>query len=194
MRKTFVILSLVALAWVASANDAFAQRFRGGGGGRGVGVGRGGIGISLGTNYGSSYYDGRYYNDGRGGYYNTPHSGWFGYPSNSYYVDPVEIPTFQPQQSFYSDPNAATVTVILSDPNAQVWFDDAATSQRGMERSFQTAPLTQSGGTYTIKARWTENGRAMDQQRQVQVRPGQSVVVNFRDNPSERLPNPRLPQ
>jgi len=195
MRKSFVILTLVTAAMVAAAGDAYAQR-RGGGyrGGRGgynggsswsVGVGGGGISVGVGNGYYGNGYGGGYY--GRGGYYRPYYSDSYYYSTPSYYSDTVVEPAVEVRQSGYTDPNTATVTVIVPNPDAQVWFDDAQTSQRGMERIFQTPGLQQTGA-YTIRARWVDNGRTVDQQRRVQVQPGRSAVVDFR---GEKLPTPR---
>jgi len=198
MRKTFLILSLAAITLVASASEAFAQRGR-------VGGGRGGISIGIGSGYygsgyrgsgyyGSGYYGSPYYGSnyygGRGYYYSSPSYYYESAPSYYYSDSVTQAPPADLRQSFYSDPSAATINVILPVAEAQVWFNDAPTTQRGMDRVFHT-PSLQQGGTYTIKARWTENGRTMDQQRQVQVQPGQSVTVDFRGNAGEQLPNPR---
>jgi uncharacterized protein (TIGR03000 family) len=196
MRKMFCILGLVAITLIASANDAFAQRIRIGGRRGGVTIDNG-SGSYYGDGYRSSYYDGYrspYY--GRGYNYNAPYyyGGRYYYtpeysystPSYSYWDSGVQPAEYQ---SFYSDPNAATITVLVPNADTQVWFDDAGTSQRGMERVFTTPALKQAG-TYTIKARWTENGRTVDRQREVRVQPGQSATVNFRVNPSETVPAP----
>ena len=82
------------------------------------------------------------------------------------------------------------MTVLVPTQDAQVWLGDAPTTQRGMERVFHTHGLLQAG-TYMIKARWSDKGRTIDQQRLVQVQPGQSVVVDFRTTPGEKLPAPR---
>jgi len=196
MRKTFLILSLVAVSLIASASDAFAQRGRVGVGGR-----RGGVSIGVGSgyygsgSYGSGYYGSGYYGSpysygGRGYYYSSPSYYYESAPSYYYSDSVTQVPPTEVRQASYSDPSTASVTVLVPAADAQVWFNDAPTSQRGMERLFHT-PSLQQGGTYTIKARWTENGRTMDQQRQVQVQPGQSITVNFRGNPGENLPTPR---
>jgi len=195
MRKTFLILSLVAVTLFTSASDVFAQRR--GGGGR-----RGGVSVRV----GGGYYGAPYYYGGRGYYYGSPYysgspyyydSGYYYSPSYSYstptYVAPdtvVQAPPAEIRQSSYSDPSGATITVLVPAADAQVWFNDTATAQRGMERIFQT-PSLQFSGTYTVRATWTENGRTMNQQRQVQVQPGQSVTVDFRGSPAERLPTPK---
>jgi uncharacterized protein (TIGR03000 family) len=184
MRRTLLILSLVAITLLAATNDAFAQR-RGGGGGRG-----GGVSIRVGPGYyGPSYY-------GRGGYYPYYYGryydrGYYYYTPDYYFSeDPVtQLPATDYRQSFYSDPSSATITVLVPNQDAQVWFDDAPTSQRGMERVFHT-PGLQQAGAYTIKVSWTDNGRRTDRQRRVQVQPGQTVTLDFRSDPGETVPAP----
>jgi uncharacterized protein (TIGR03000 family) len=178
MRKMFLILGLVAITLLTGANEVFGQR------------GRVGWGVGSGL-YGSPYYYGGrgyypyYYGNDypRGYYYSTP---------NYYYSEaPVtQLPATNYRQSSYSDPASATITVLVPNQDAQVWFDDTSTTQRGMERTFHTPGLKQAG-TYTIKASWTDNGRRVDQERSVQVQAGQSVMVDFRFNPGETLIAPR---
>ena len=64
--------------------------------------------------------------------------------------------------------------------NAEIWFNGEKTTQEGVFREFQTPPL-KSGRDfgYDIRARWTENGREMDQTRHLTVRAGDRVMVNF---------------
>jgi len=189
MRKAALIFSLVAVVLFASASDAFAQRrggYRGGRGGGGAGVS-----IGIGGYYGGYYGWPNY--SGRSNFYSSP-SYYYRSAPVEYYADPVvQIPATEIRQSSYTDPNVATITVLVPNVDAEVWFDGSPTTQRGMERMFHS-PGLQQGGFYTIRARWNENGRAMDQQRQVQVQPGQSVTVNFRGPPSEKLTAPRPPQ
>jgi len=178
MRKPLLILSLVAVTLFASASDVFAQR-----GGR-----RGGVSISV----GSGYYGSPYYYGGRS-YYGSPY--YYGnryYYSTPTYVYPetVVVPAPEVRQSAYLEPNVATITVLVPNANAQVWFDDALTAQRGLERTFHT-PALQASGSYNIRASWTENGRTMNTQRAVQVQPGQSVTVDFRGARPENLPAPK---
>ena len=184
MRKTIFILGLVAATWLATTNDASAQRVRFGGG-RGVSVDFGGRGGGWGgRNYGwgNGYYGGRsYYGSYYPRYYGNAYYPSYYYSTPTYYYsDPVaQVPATEYRQSFYSDPSSSTITVLLPSADAQVWFDDSPTTQRGMERIFHT-PSLQQAGTYSIKARWTEGGRTVDRQRDVQVQPGQPVTVNFR--------------
>jgi len=207
MRKSLLILGLVAITLATSASDAFAQRR----GGIGIGAGRGGSYWGNGYRngyYGSNYYGSGYNNYGYGNYYggglgygglgyggigigNYGNRGYYSSPSYYYgsspsysYSDTVQVPPADYRQSFYTDPNAATINVIVPTPDAQVWFDDSATSQRGMERTFHTPSLSQAG-TYTIRAMWTESGRTVDRQRQIRVTPGQLVTVDFRSSATE---------
>jgi len=193
MRKTLVIMSLIAVTWLASAGDSFAQLRIRTGGGRGITIGGGGgyggygnpyYGNSgyygnRGYGYGSGYYGNGYY--GNGYYGNNYGSGYYSTPG--YYADPA--PTIV-QQSYYSGPTysgptaqTAMLTIIMPDPNAELFFNDVATSQRGIERTFQT-PTMYASGTYTLRARWLQNGQVMEQTRRVDVQPGQSLTVNFR--------------
>jgi len=191
MRKSFLILSLTLLAVAANANDAFAQRrgYRGWGGYPGRY-----------HYYPRTYYGSGYYNP----YYHGRYSNW-GYAPSYYYATPqyqVE-PSYDTYsysapvtQSYYSGPGTSlqpvTVNVFVPVPDAQVWFDNSLTQQQGMERVFQTVPL-ETGSTYiyTVKARWNENGRPIEQERQVNVQAGQSVTVDFRGSSGENIPLPR---
>jgi len=132
-------------------------------------------------NYSNSYYYSpgySYYTPGTT-YYTPGYSNYT--PGYSYYSWPrYYAPETESRNSAYSEPNSATVTILVSNPDAEIWFDDTRTTQRGMERTYQTARL-QNAGTYLIKARWNENGRTVERERQVNVQPGQSVTVDFRD-------------
>jgi uncharacterized protein (TIGR03000 family) len=73
----------------------------------------------------------------------------------------------------------AQVTVIVP-PYAEVYFDGILMTETGAERTFYS-PLLQGGVnySYTVRARWTEGGRPVDQTRKVQVRAGARVRVDF---------------
>jgi uncharacterized protein (TIGR03000 family) len=209
MRKILMVLSLAGLMVMASAGDAFAQR--GGGGGRGSGAsfsGRaGGVGAGRGAysspRYGNSYYGraGYYQGYGYGSGYYQPFLGagilGAGIIANSYYnsmpyygVAPgiYSYPApLNSQQSFYSGPanqqQPATMTVIVPTADAQVWFENTATTQQGMERSFESPPLEPNHNfNYTIKVRWLDNGQTITQERRVNVQAGQNSTINFRGN------------
>jgi len=195
MRKSLLILSLTLLAVAASAGDAFAQRwggYRGWGGGY---SGRYNYYPRTYYGYGSGYYNPSY----RGQYYNWGYTPSYYYSAPQYLVEP-SYDTYSNSapitQSYYSGPGTSvqpvTVSVLVPVPDAQVWFENSPTQQQGTERVFQSAPL-QTGSTYVyaVKARWNENGRPIEQERQVNVQAGQSVSVDFRSNPGATIPLPR---
>jgi uncharacterized protein (TIGR03000 family) len=71
------------------------------------------------------------------------------------------------------------VTVIVP-ADAEVSFDGTRTSQTGTRRSFKTPPLKPgSSFYYTVRARWTRDGKPIDQTRKVVVKAGASVRVDF---------------
>jgi len=191
MRKSLLILSLTLLAVAATAGDAFAQRR----GSRGWGGGYSGRY----NYYPRTYYGSGYYNPYYRGYYNGGYAPSYYYTTPQYQVEP-SYDTYSYSapvtQSYYSGPGTSlqpvTVSVFVPVPDAQVWFQNSLTQQQGTERVFQSAPL-ETGSTYiyTVKARWNENGRPVEQERQVNVQPGQSVTVDFRGNSGENIPLPR---
>jgi len=64
--------------------------------------------------------------------------------------------------------------------NAQIWIDGQKTSQTGTFREFVTPPLEQGEKfTYNIKATWTENGKPVVRERQVNFYSGDRLMVNM---------------
>jgi len=64
--------------------------------------------------------------------------------------------------------------------NAEIWFEDQKTSQTGSFRSFVSPPLQEDRNfVYHIRARWTEDGRQVEKERKLEVRPGDRFFVNF---------------
>jgi uncharacterized protein (TIGR03000 family) len=204
MRRNLLVLSTVCLTVLASSSDAFAQRRSSGGGGRGgntrsysSNAGRG----NYGSSYGNGYGGGRGYGGYGGGYYGGLGLGLglgiapsYYYGAPSYYSDQAYLePTMPIRQSFYPAPavaqQSANVTVLVPNADAQVWFDNAATTQRGTDRLFNSPPLEPGNSfTYTIKAHWMANGQPVDQMRRINVQAGQTITVDFRSNNSEMLP------
>ncbi len=79
------------------------------------------------------------------------------------------------------DPEDGTcrVTVVLP-ANAELSFNGTVVSQTGPERAFVTPALAKgSSYTYSIRARWTEDGKPVDQTRKVAVQAGGNVRVDF---------------
>jgi uncharacterized protein (TIGR03000 family) len=73
----------------------------------------------------------------------------------------------------------ARITVRVA-PDAQIWFEDAATRQTGAIREFESPPLTPGKiYTYDIRAQWRAGGREVTQSRHVSVQAGGRVTVDF---------------
>lgn len=75
----------------------------------------------------------------------------------------------------------AEATVDVRVPaDAEVWFGGYRTNLTGPTRGFTTPPL-EKGKTfaYEIRARWTENGKPVEQTRRVLVQAGANARVDF---------------
>ncbi len=182
MRKMLLVLSLAGLTVLASASDAFAQ----------YGV----FGLRSRPLVSADMGGGNYYSPF--GYYGGPGYDPY-YRGNGYGYAPSYYDGTQIRQSYYPAPvqDFVNVTVLVPAADAQVWFENKLTTQRGTERLYESPPLAPNHShTYTIKARWMENGKAVNQERQVNVQAGQNITVNFRENAREDVPAPTstLPQ
>jgi len=77
----------------------------------------------------------------------------------------------------------ARVTVIVP-ADADVFIDGTQMTQTGTVRTFSTPPLEKGYRySYTIRARWTEDGSPVEQSRTVAVTPGKGVRVDFTSSP-----------
>jgi uncharacterized protein (TIGR03000 family) len=124
------------------------------------------------------------------GYWGYPYASYY-YPS--YYYSPYATYSFSPgtytyspsvSQSLYYTPSAADdrahVTVEVPAPTAQLWLQGQQMMQTGMVRTFDSPPLAPGHNyTYTVRARWLQNGTMNDQTQTVRIRPGQDVNVRF---------------
>jgi uncharacterized protein (TIGR03000 family) len=73
----------------------------------------------------------------------------------------------------------AEITIVVP-PDAQVFFDGAATAQKGGERRFTTPPLEIGKKFhYEVRAKWTEAGKPVEQTRKVEVTGGAKIRVDF---------------
>ena len=157
-------------------------------------------GHSSGRSSGHYYYGGGYYYapglSGYGGYGYAPYNygpSVYIAPSASYYPAPATVLTPLPSTSNYYSPPAferptmppavdtriATIEVRVP-AEAEIWFEGEKTSQTGGIRAFESTPVP-PGRTYTydIRARWIEDGKAIDVTRSVKFQAGQKVVVDF---------------
>jgi uncharacterized protein (TIGR03000 family) len=65
-------------------------------------------------------------------------------------------------------------------PSAEIWIEGVKTTSTGSTREYQSPPLTPDNRyTYTIRARWKENGREVDRTQQIAVTPGGYLTVSF---------------
>lgn len=201
------LLAATALLLIPSVSQA--QWGRGGySGGRG-GVGYSYGGSPYYGNYGNwgyggyrPYYSGGYYPGNYGsnwGYYPRTYYGRSYYPNNYYYNNYYSndyytaTPNVTGYQSFYpsegvtgatsATPGQSDRTVYIAvrvPADAEVWFGDFKTNVTGTERSFVSPPLDPDKNyTYDIRARWNENGRAIDRTRTLQVHAGDRLNVDF---------------
>jgi uncharacterized protein (TIGR03000 family) len=113
---------------------------------------------------GYNYFEPYYYP-----YYGTPSYGYAPYYGSGSYT----------YQAPPSPDNAAHMTVRVP-PDAQVWFENEATTQRGAVRNFDSPELAPGRDfTYDIRARWRQGDREVDQTRHVLVQAGTHVTVDF---------------
>ena len=77
-------------------------------------------------------------------------------------------------------PGASVVVTVDVPPDADVWFNGAPTAQKGTVRRYISPALAPGMNyTYFVRARWLEDGVAVDQTRRVTVRAGDQLTVDF---------------
>jgi len=67
--------------------------------------------------------------------------------------------------------------VVKLPAEAELWFDDHKTTQRGMYREFIAAVSAESD--YTLSVRWQTQGAELTRSERVRLQPGQTLTVNF---------------
>jgi uncharacterized protein (TIGR03000 family) len=74
----------------------------------------------------------------------------------------------------------AAIEVRVPVADAEVFFENINTRQNGLKRQF-LSPVIEVGTTYfyKVRARWKQDGKAVDQTRTVGVRANESFVVDF---------------
>jgi uncharacterized protein (TIGR03000 family) len=86
---------------------------------------------------------------------------------------------YRPEVSVAPDPMSAIMDVRVP-AGAEIWFEGAKTGQSGSTRTFVSPPLEKGQTfTYEIRARWTQDGKPVEQTRHVNVRAGENVQVDF---------------
>lgn len=162
-----------------------------GGGGHGGHIGRHGFrhGYYPGYGYGWGYYP--WYGYGWG-YYPWYGYGWGGCPRDglglpypSDYVPaspPVSYQAFYPKQDAPTDPvnDCARLEVSVPATDAEIWLNGVRMKQTGTLRQYLSPPLKRAEDyAYDIRARWTENGQAIEKTQTVRVRATQQVKVDL---------------
>jgi uncharacterized protein (TIGR03000 family) len=172
-----------------------AQRGGRGGGGHYGGASVGGY--RAGAYRGAAYYGGYRYSNARYGY--RPYNRSYGYAPYLYGVPAYDLgysppnypdttnetttsdsyePLFPPPAILPALDTSAHISVTVPE-DAEIWFDGTATTSTGTVRQFNSPPLTPGNHSYGIRARWTENGRAVTQTQRVEVAAGAHVNVGF---------------
>ena len=96
-----------------------------------------------------------------------------------YYLGGYQSPPTS-QAGYDSDSSSAAARVTVRVPSdATVWFDGVQMSTTGPVRQYQTPPLAPGQYSYEVRARWSENGREVNQTQQVAVSPRATVEVDF---------------
>jgi uncharacterized protein (TIGR03000 family) len=96
-------------------------------------------------------------------------------------------------------PRDGTALIIVKLPaDADLWFNEGATSQRGSYRTFVTPRLSNDRDSiYTIRVRWLIKDAELSRVERISVQPGLTTTVNFLTNENwtghrlERLPYPQ---
>jgi uncharacterized protein (TIGR03000 family) len=170
--------------------------------GSGLGYGYGGYGSGLGYGYGG-YGSGLGYG-GYGGYgYGYPNDG--SYLSSGYSFDPYLSSAYsQPYVSPYGDsmmgsnsrtPDLTTNTTpsasakpsgtparltVRVPADAEVFINDQPTTTTGVARTYLSQPLLPNlTYTYTVQARWQEDGHFVTQTRDVTLSAGAQITTSF---------------
>jgi uncharacterized protein (TIGR03000 family) len=98
------------------------------------------------------------------------------YSSGYQELEPTSVVSPETPSARADSPAYVTVNVPA---NAAVWFEGTKTTTTGAVREYQSPPLRPGRYTYAIRARWTENGRAVTQTQNVPVSPGSHISVDF---------------
>jgi uncharacterized protein (TIGR03000 family) len=173
-RRSFACLAVPALAvtvLLVAADPSSAQFLR---------RGRGSSGYSQGySQENSGWYAPEY--RGFGSDYNSwGVPSYYGEGTGGSFYGPFTGTTFGSYGAYSGGMENNALINVRVPPNAEVFFDDARTSQIGSFRSFISPPLDSDRNfVYHIKARWTEDGHQVEKVRNIEVHPGDRLLVNF---------------
>jgi uncharacterized protein (TIGR03000 family) len=129
-------------------------------------------------------------------YYTVPGASYGGYsyvvPFEGYYNGAYANGLVPPANYTYgaysrTAENVARIRLVVP-TDAQVWFDDKATEQRGETRNFESPPLAPGRQyIYDVKVRWREkDGQEVTRTRQLSLSANSTVSADFTDKPATR--------
>jgi uncharacterized protein (TIGR03000 family) len=112
-------------------------------------------------------------------YYRTVFPSYTGIPAPAYYAS---IPADN-DYAYGASADMANNAVLLNlrvPASAEVWLEGSKTAQGGSFRSF-ISPALEPGRDYSyeIRARWMQDGRAIEQTRTVTIRAGDRLTLNL---------------
>jgi len=154
--------------------------------------------------YGGGHYR-EYYNFGRGyGLANFPDP----LPASPYiypygdrarimwgYPSAPSVTAFEPPTAPTTPPEPVAYLEVQVPNGAQIWLEGSKTKQTGTTRLFVSPPLNAGEEyTYEVRARWTQDGREVEQTQRVAVHAGDRLHLTFPATPKpELLPAPADP-
>ncbi len=165
--------------------------YNGGMGGNGGMNGSGGMGYNGGGGYAPfvgvmAPFQGGY---GYGGYDPTVNSAtsgaYFTYGNTSYTTEsPSPIPVYGGPRSPYGSPPPSTpLSALLKVQvplDAEVWLEGRRMSSVGSNRLYRSPPLNPAKGyVYEVRARWTFEGKPVEDVRHISIRAGATALVDF---------------
>lgn len=110
-------------------------------------------------------------------------------------LPPVHSPPAPPEYPLPTAPPSSAVAYLTVEtpPGADVWLEGVKSRQPGPTRRYVSPPLTPGARyAYAIRARWTEDGREMEQTQEVTFQAGDRLTVRFPIGPDlELLPTPQ---
>ena len=118
----------------------------------------------------------------RADYYSPYDGAVYYYPYTAYYPNdgasyPYPYATYYPTQA--DDGSAATIRMSVAG-EARVWFDGAATSQTGADRTFVSPSLIPGREyVYHLRVQWNDNGKTVERTRDVTVHAGDRINLNI---------------
>ncbi len=116
--------------------------------------------------------------------WSTPRYYSYGYPSRSMGAfSSVDLSNqgYYGAQTGEMGPSDRTVLIdVRVPPEAEIWFEDNKTQSTGMFREF-VSPALEPGQDYTyqMRARWMEGGQEVNKTRELRVRAGDQLSIDF---------------